>query len=268
MPVECVEKFESRQVTTGQNPSVELRYVIRGTNDDIEARNALLAGSPATYDPWGSGLIFLPRDTVTVQPVGDLLWEGIVRYGQVPQTDAAVFSFDTGGGTQHITHSRATIARYAPYGQVAPDCKGAIGVTPDSVEGVDITVPVYQFAETHYLADAVVTPAYKATLFALTGAVNSQPFKGLAAGECLFLGAAGTQRGQGDWELAYRFAASPNVTNLTIGDITGISKKGWEYLWVRYADTEDTTAKVLVKRPAAVYVEQVYPYGDLTALGI
>jgi len=48
VPIECVEKFESRQVTTGQNPSVELRYVIRGTNSDVEARSALLAGSPAT----------------------------------------------------------------------------------------------------------------------------------------------------------------------------------------------------------------------------
>jgi len=266
--VECVEKFESRQVTTGRNPSVELRYVIRGTNDDIEARNALLSNSPAMYDPWGSGLLFLPRDTVTVQPVGDLLWEGIVRYGPVPQTEESVFSFDTGGGTQHITHSLATVARYAAPGKTAPDFKGAIGVTADSVEGVDITVPVYQFAETHYLPDSVATPEYKATLFWLTGKVNNSAFKGFAAGECLFLGAAGSKRGCGDWEITYRFAASPNVTDLVVGDITGISKKGWEYLWVRYEDVEDTVAKALVKRPVAVYIEQVYPYGDLNLLGI
>ncbi|MEW6249190.1 MAG: hypothetical protein AB1716_00960 [Planctomycetota bacterium] len=268
MPIECVEKFESRQVTTGQNPSVELRYVIRGTNEDVEARTALLAGSPAMYDPWGGGLLFLPRDTVTVQPVGDMLWEGIVRYGPVPQTQESTFTFDTGGGTQHVTHSLATVARYAPPGKTAPDFKGAIGVTADSVEGVDITVPVYQFAETHYLPDSVVTPAYKLTLFALTGKVNSAAFKGFAAGEVLFLGAAGSRRGSGDWEITFRFAGSPNVTNLTIGDITGINKKGWEYLWVRYQDTEDTAAKALVKRPIAAYIEQVYSYGDLNLLGI
>ena len=266
--IECVEKFESRLITTGQQPSVELRYVIRGTNSDVEARSALLAGSPATYDPWGSGWFYLPRDTVTIQPVGDLLWEGIVRYGPVPQTEQSVFSFDTGGGTQHVTHSLANVARYAPPGKTAPDFKGAIGVTADSVEGVDITVPVYHFSETHYLADPLVTPAYKATLFALTGKVNNAAFKGFAAGECLFLGAAGSKRGSGDWEITYRFAASPNVTNLTIGDITGINKKGWEYLWVRYSDSEDTVAKALVKKPVAVYIEQVYPYGDLGLLGI
>lgn len=103
MSVEVVEKFESRLVTTGANPSVELRYTIRGTDDDVEARNALVANSPALYDPWGGGLLFLPRDTVSVQPVGDLLWEGIVRYGTIPQTNESVFSFHTGGGAQHDT---------------------------------------------------------------------------------------------------------------------------------------------------------------------
>lgn len=100
MPVEVVEKFESRLVTTGTNPSVELRYTIRGTDDDVEARGALVANSPALYDPWGGGLLFLPRDTVSVQPVGEMLWEGIVRYGTIPATNESVFSFDTGGGTR------------------------------------------------------------------------------------------------------------------------------------------------------------------------
>ncbi len=127
--IECVEKFESRQVTTGQQPSAELRYNIRGTNDDVAARSALAAAAPAAFDLFGTGLVFLPRETVTIQPVGDLLWEGIVRYGPVPQTEQSVFNFDTGGGTHHITHSLATVARYAPPGKTAPDCKGAIGVT-------------------------------------------------------------------------------------------------------------------------------------------
>jgi hypothetical protein len=45
------------------------------------------------------------------------------------------------GGTQHITQSLATIQKYAAAG-TAPDFGGAIGVTHDSVEGVDITVPM------------------------------------------------------------------------------------------------------------------------------
>lgn len=268
MPVEVVERFESRQGTTGNNPSVELHYHVRGTNDDVEARAALAALAPTLYDPWGTSMIYLPRDTITLQPAGDELWEGIVRYGMLPPTNGSTFAFDTGGGTQHITQSRQTVGAYAPAGKTAPDFRGAIGVTPDSVEGVDITVPVYHFSETHYLPNSTVTLAYKGTLCGLTGKVNSAWFKGLAAGECLFLGAAGAKRGSGDWEITYRFAASPNVTNLTVGDITGINKGGWQYLWVRYEDSVDDTAKALVKKPLAAYVERVYEYGDFSLLGI
>jgi hypothetical protein len=160
------------------------------------------------------------------------------------------------------------IGELAPAGQTPPDFEGAIGVTSDSVEGIDITVPVYNFAETHYIPVASVTSFYKAALFALTGSVNNAAFRGFAAGEVLFLGASGSQRGQDDWEITFRFAASPNVTGLTVGSITNIDKRGWDYLWVRYADMEDTTAKALVKRPVAVYVEQVYPFADLSGLGI
>ena len=51
-----------------------------------------------------------------------------------------------------------------------------------------------------------------------------------------------------------------------MGDITGINKRGWEYLWVRYADAEDQ--HVLVKQPISAYVEQVYPEGNFALLGI
>lgn len=43
-------------------------------------------------------------------------------------------------------------------------------------------------------------------------------------------------------------------------------RHSWEYLWIRYADSEDQ--KVLVKVPIAVYVEQVYGEGNFAVLGI
>ena len=266
MPVVVEEKFDSRLSVAGDNPSVELRYVVFGTSDDLAAKSELATASPATYDG-------LPRQSIQIEPLANDIWDGSVRYGLTeendpPQTGESSFAFDTGGGTQHITQSRATINAYAPPGETAPDFQGAIGVTDNGVEGVDITVPVYHFSETHYLDDAVVTPAYKGTLFGLTGTVNSGSFKGLAAGECLFLGAAGSKRGIGDWEITFRFAGSPNVTGLSVGPITGISKKGWEYLWVRYAEVEDEGAQVLVKRPVAAYVERAYDSGNFAALGI
>jgi hypothetical protein len=65
--------------------------------------------------------------------------------------------------------------------------------------------------------------------------------------------------------------ASPNadgttLPTLTIGSITGIEKKGHEYLWVRYWD--QVVDATLLKRPTHVYVNQVYPEADFSLLGI
>ena len=274
MPTSFTERYESRKITTdqaGAAESAEFVYALRGVADENSAR--ILAGSstPSTYGD-------LVRKSISLEPVhvdtanlGACIWEVTVQYGvkDEPETgDPAVFSFDTGGGTQHITQSLGTIGSYAA-GGTAPDFKGAVGVTHDNVEGVDITVPVYNFSETHYLPAAQVTPAYKGTLFYLTGKVNNAGFRGLAAGECLFLGASGSQRGAGeDWEITFKFAGSPNRTGITVGPITGIAKKGWEYLWVRYADAEDTASNTLVKQPVAAYVEKVYEDGSFGSLGI
>jgi hypothetical protein len=264
MPVTVLEKFESR---AGDRKSLDLIYSISGTDSDATARTEMLSAAPGFHD----GLKRLD-ESAHVEPVGNNLWQGTVRYEKQEPTPASVgessFTFDTGGGTQHITQSLSTVGSYAPAGNTPPNFGGAIGVTHDSVEGVDITVPVYTFTETHIIAASTVNNTYKGNLFRLTGRVNNAGFKGTAAGECLFLGAAGSKRGTDDWEITFRFAASPNRTDLAVGDITVASKKGWEYLWVRYADAEDAGAKMLIKKPVAAYVEKVYEEDNFALLGI
>ena len=271
MPVTCTEKFDSRPAATGDNPTAELRYVIKGAADEAQALTALKSTASSTYTVDGWTLV---RQTCKVEPVGDGsdCWDGIAQYGRMSSAKKEVgqssFSFDTGGGTMHVTQAKAHVASYAPSGKTPPDYSGAIGVTQTEVEGCGITVPVYNFSETHYFAAGYVTGSYKATLFALTGRTNNAAFKGFAEGEVLFLGASGSQRGDDSWEITFRFAASPNVTGLTIGSITGIAKKGWEYLWVQYQDAEDDDSKSIVKRPAFVHIERVYDAGNYAGLGI
>jgi len=267
MAITVAERFESRRTTGGESTSKELLYWIEGTNDDVAAESALLSAAPLLY-----GLLVYKTHELE-HGEAENLWYGSVRYGKFKkeeekETGDSSYSFNTGGGTQQITQSIDTISSHAPPGENAPDFNGAIGVTTDSVEGVDITVPVFNFEETHIIDDADVTAAYKAALFARTGQTNDDTFKGFAAGEVLFLGASGSKRGEEDWEINFRFAASPNVNGLAIGDIVNVSKKGWEYLWIRYADEADDVAKVLVKTPIACYVEKVYYDGDFADLGI
>ncbi|MFM7932438.1 MAG: hypothetical protein ACKO9Q_32370 [Pirellula sp.] len=255
-----IERFDSKEATESKDsPTHDLVYMIMNTEQYAVAKNLMASAVPDKV-----GDLFL--DDYHIVHLGNGVWEGTAHY--VKWKSESQYSFDTGGGTQHVTQSIANVGKYAATGFTAPDFMGAIGVTDDRVEGTDITVPVFNFTETHYIEKALVTGAYKLALFSLTGKVNGSGFKGFAKGEVLFLGASGSKRGLDDWEITFRFAASPNVAGLSLGSISGISKEGWQYLWVRFIDDEDPTAKALIKRPVSAYVEQVYSYGNFANLGI
>ena len=183
--------------------------------------------------------------------------------------DQSMFAFDTGGGTKHLNQSIKTDGKYP---KDAPDFAGAIEVDNEgNVNGVDVTMPVLNFTETHTLAGSRVSTSYKKTLAGLTGTVNRSGFRGFERGEVLFLGASGTKRSKkssAPWEITFRFAVSPNQAGLQVGDIKVARKYGWDYLWVRYADKVAEGGKNMVKKPVAAYVEQVYPEGDFGRLGI
>jgi len=46
------------------------------------------------------------------------IWDGTVSYAREtrPEKGESVFSFDTGGGTQHITQSLSTVGKHAAPG--------------------------------------------------------------------------------------------------------------------------------------------------------
>ena len=147
----------------------------------------------------------------------------------------------------------------------------AIGVDGDSVAGVDIVVPQLTWTETYDVPSTYVTYDYIKSIAALTGTVNNAAFRSFAAGEVLFLGASGShewdeEKGDGPWSLSYKFVASPNVTNETIGSIAGVEKRGHDYLWIRYEDS--VTDNTLLKKPKFVYVNKVYRDGSFSGLGI
>jgi hypothetical protein len=273
------EAMLSRRSTVGATPSCELSYLAWSTDNDETVRDEIAAAAPATYTIDDNEL---DRQSIEVEPIfvdsvnhtGQ--WKATVRYGAAtgssPKPEGTnTISFDTGGGTQHITQSLSTVQKYAPSGKTAPDCKGAIGVSHNgsdiSVSGCDILVPEFRWTEEHVLPEATVT-SKAATWYALTGKTNSSAWRGYNEREVRFDGCSGQRRGDGKWEITFRFSASPNRTGITIGSITGIAKKGWEYLWVMYGDVEDATAKRLTKQPIAAYVEKVLEDGAFADLGL
>lgn len=188
-------------------------------------------------------------------------------------------SFDTSGQTSHMTQAIAVPPdtgerRYPPN---APSMSSIIGVDGNSVQGVDVVIPAFQWTENYDVPAQYVTTPYIKALSRLTGTVNNAAFRTFPAGEVLFLGASGShewdsEKGDGPWSLTYKFLASPNAGQnqtlpaITVGSITGIEKKGHEYLWVRYED--DVTDNSLVKTPKHVYVNRVYREANFAGLGI
>lgn len=261
------ELFDGRAETVADSASAEIPYLIQDAADESAVKTALAAAVAATY----AGMTL--SETEITERLDLTTWRAVARY-ETPSYDQAdppdaAFSFETGGQTQHITQSIETVNRYGP--SATADLAGAIGYDGEQVQGVDITIPAFRFSELHYKPAAAVSQNYRVACARLTGKVNSSAFRGFSAGEVLFLGASGSRRGDDlddDWEITYSFAQQDNETGLQVGTITGIVKRGWDYLWVQYAEDVAADASQLVKKPVAAYVEKVYKDGDFSALNI
>lgn len=232
----------------------------------------------------------LQAESYTLEYLGDQAWQLEVTYsaeGAPDQQQADPLkrsrSFDTGGGTQHITQAIPSDTfpegeqRFHTGSPAAPNMFGAIGVDGDSVQGVDIVVPQLTWTETYDVPAIYVTTTYIKSLSSLTGTVNNSTFRGFAAGEVLFTGASGSQqwdeeKGDGPWSLSYKFVASANqgagktFPAIKIGNIEDIEKDGHDYLWVRYEDS--LTGDTVLRRPKFVYVNKVYRRQNFSTLGI
>ena len=273
--VRVEEAYSERDETIdakGNVTEIEIPYLVFGVSDESAA---LAAARPKVKTVSGMTLESIEvverinGDTWKVKAVYEEDEDGGDDDDDDDDEDSTVFAFDTGGGTKHINQSLKTDGKYP---NDAPDFAGAIEVDNEgNVNGVDVTMPVLNFTETHTLSGSRVSTSYKKTLASLTGTVNRSGVRGFSAGEVLFLGASGTKRSKkasAPWEITYRFAVSPNRAGFKVGDIQVTRKYGWDYLWVRYADKVAEGGKNVVKKPVGVYVEMVYPEGDFGNLGI
>lgn len=269
MTVTVTEKIESRRLTAtrdGKTSTMDIILNVKGTDNELTAKNAADNNTPAVY---GVGSPQFYKQSVTVEVIGHELWLATVHYDtSAPEPLSANDSieFSTTGGTQNITQSLATVASY-PSG--APNYQGAIGVSESGVAGADIVVPVLTRAETHFFAE--LSPAYELTLLDLTSTVNASTFRGFNAGEVLFLGAdvrKQDNRHDTPWAVTYQFAVQRNRSSFSVGSIAVAEKRGWDYMWIRYAQVDDSETNSLLRVPESVHIERVYEYGNFALLGI
>jgi len=244
----------------------------------------VLDGSGGTIEGKYGPYIF-NYDGYSAKHLGNGIWEVEAEYvtsgggtqesqqqqgggGEVPVGVVRNITYNSTGGTQKITcgisEQRA--------GPNAIDMKMAIGVNGDNVEGVDIVVPVFEWTEEYEVPGTNIAASYFKKCAALTGTINQLMFRGYAVGDVLFLGLTGGSTFNpnqtlgsevASTKLSFRFAAKENE-EIKVGNLSITPTNGWDYIWIKYDD--DVANGVGLKKPVAIYANQVYKYGDFRDL--
>lgn len=258
--------------------SAKLRYTVLETTSSSTAITLVAAAAPAAMTVNGEVLI---RQTLKPKIEGHDTWFVDVSYGpedskksqEPPEAGDWRFSFDTTGGTHNLKQAIAEIWKgEASAGNPAPDLQLAIGFDGKEIKGVDIPVPVLRFTITAYYPAENVTTEFVANLARATGKTNDDDWLNFEEGELLFMGASG----EGDIPttagarvkpipVTLKFDASENRTSIPVGTlITVPSKKGWEYLDVKYEKIDDDN--LVAMQPVHARVYQVHRDTDFAAL--
>lgn len=282
MALQFQEHYESGDGSLGQNAGDVYRLLVWGDpildNADDPA-TIILSAIPQFAETSALGNTVTSFGREKIAPGRWIVTATYTSPTDARQSTDSQFSFTTGGGSQHITHSRKTVNGYGPEGgNPPPNFQGAINVSGEgSVDGIDIPIGSFEFKTTHYLPTlsealflflrnnpyAVNTDNCSLIVDGIT--VSAQP------GELQYQYAEGSKRkGFGDWELTIHWAISPNRTNFEIGTGDSViiidSKNGWDYMWVAYGPTADPSAMAITQQPIGVYIEQVFPYQALSQL--
>lgn len=291
IPPESIETVESGGGTLSVGTDglisreVELRFLVRSMEGYTDAEAKAIELAPLYYDGHRRG-------SIQCRPVGGGWYQIAVSYGNTAanayedygfETDDGVtfipagISVDTTGATELITQawsdSEDPEAYVGKYPDEAQQTFGAVNVSGNQVNGVNVTVPAFNWTETwlvpakYLLVGDDVNEPYAKTLNAMTGKVNKDEFRIFKPGEVLFLGARfDANAGQSMVSITYSFAAKERREQFMIGDIEVGIKDGHDFLWIQYETPEDATFEF--KKPRYVYVDRIYERKDYTELKI
>ena len=246
--------------------SYTLRFVAGRHDDEGYVKAYAIAATPLIFKG-------LWRQSISAKAIGGGLWHLDVPYGekQPPAIGEYRISYDTTGGTAHITQAKEHIADWGRLADVPPNHGGAINVKEDGrPEGTDIVVPSFRWTEEHTFLVAIAGWGYAYTLSLLTGMVNNSPFRSFPAGQVLFEGATGNYSSAAEdaheIQITFNFAHNANVINATFDEVQNVDKYGWQYLWFEHEEEADDDAKRLISPLLAAHAERTYDAADFGLL--
>lgn len=264
----------SNDLEQGETREVRRSYVIgqcEGFNDVV---TQIEPYAPQYVESDGAG-IYWRRSRLEVNGIGNKYFQVTATYatlvpkggggGGPPGTDSVPGSlaWDTTGQTEHITQSLST-ERF-PAG-AAPDFEGAINVSGNTVNGIDVVRPGLRYSETWLFPASVATsPAFLGAVYQRTGSVNLAKFRLFEPGEALFMGARASWQGDLPYvAVTFEFEARWNGDWYSQGFGEIIPKEGWQYIWLLYETAANNDR--LIQRPIYAYKETIYEKKDWSGL--
>jgi hypothetical protein len=261
-------------------------YALTNCPTSPEAYIALLTGNGVDWAGLPGEIDGLLCRDIRMSPDGPNAWHAVVQYGEPKlltrekEKLKEVGDYRVAFSMRPTTFKHFVAKRTRIYGTTPPTFGGtalggglyggvAINVTEDGdVQGVDSILPALTITVTQRMEGATLTPAYAATVSGLVGKYNNATFMGVfPAGTIQFVGGDGAMSFSipnpisgaaitpQDRELSFEFLFSPNLTNISIGPITGIDKLGHQYLWVLWKS--ELEGSQVTKQPRAVYVQDI-----------
>lgn len=243
------EKFGERRRGNGTARRV---YVITGTagESETDVYSYLLNTAADSI----SGLVITDASCDEVANVGDRVhYVGEVQYGlsKLPAAQAVSeirVSSRASLANTNLKFSRSTVGSHAASwfkgdGSVAGSTKdfgGKVGVQADgSVAGVDVPTPQNVLSVSNVIPIATLDEAKQYEMEQLVGKTNSAVYRSRAIGTLLCSGVAFQQSDSENMAVSAEFLFERNLTGLAIDGITGIDKKGWEYIWAYTVERKD-----------------------------
>lgn len=285
MSIEVWEGSDGPSAEKSKEGAGSSTYWATGSDVEADIIAAVEGAAPFSIDCNGRLAV---RTTVSAKRRGPDIWECNVKYEDESSKESEEepeagktyrFSFDTTGGDHEVSHSLGNVGRYhRTSANPAPDMRGAIGWDGKKLNGAKVVIPKLEFTVDIYYDPTVIDTLFAMELARKTGCINLDYWLGGDPGELLFLGA----NGDGDRPLtsgqrtkpakvSFKFAANENRSDITIGDIAldsngaginGITKLGWDYLWVHYTIKDDGVNGISYPTPEWAYVERMYRFLD------
>jgi hypothetical protein len=264
----------SNDLEQGETREVRRSYVIGQCEGFNDAVTQIEQYAPQYVESDGAG-IYWRRTRLEVNGIGNKYFQVTATYatlvpkgdggGGPPGTDSVPGSlaWDTTGHTEHITQSLSTLRFPAAK---APDFEGAINVSGNTVNGLDVVRPCLRYSETWiFPASVAISPAFLGAVYQRTGSVNRAQFRAFQPGEALFMGARASWQGDLPYvAVTFEFEARPNGDWYSQGFGQTIPKEGWQYIWLLYETGVNNDR--LIQRPIYAYKETVYEKQDWSGL--